>query len=304
MSEYEMTQKGGRERAVHILLAERLLGRPLKENEVVHHINGDKTDNRLENLRVMERGEHTRLHKTGVTPGADTVKKLREVHKGTPSKTRKLNREQTRDIAERLQKGELIRRLAKDNGVSCNIVRRIRDGTAYRDWLEDYPDDAFPLQEKKWEMPQESITARQRFSEEEVRKIRKRIQSGESDLSIARSVGASSSTIKSIRIGNTYKDIPWPEEERKPLHPDNLQDMTFILLKYPMSKKEDEYSALWEDYHMIPSPLAMMLLRLVRRALAGDRDLALMLLVLGGYDSLVAQIFMEESVILNTLFSV
>ena len=149
MSEYEMTQKGGRERAVHILLAERLLGRPLKENEVVHHINGDKTDNRLENLRVMERGEHTRLHKTGVTPGADTVKKLREVHKGTPSKTRKLNREQTRDIAERLQKGELIRRLAKDNGVSCNIVRRIRDGTAYRDWLEDYPDDAFPLQEKK-----------------------------------------------------------------------------------------------------------------------------------------------------------
>ena len=80
--------------------------------------------------------------------------------------------------------------------------------------------------------------------------------------------------------------------------------MTIILLKYPMSKKEDEYKALWEDYHMIPSPLAMMLLRLVRRALAGDRDLALMLLVLGGYDSLVAQIFMEESVILNTLFSV
>ena len=303
MSEYEMTQKGGRERAVHILLVEQLLGRPLEENEVVHHINGDKTDNRLENLRVMERGEHTRLHKTGVTPGADTVKKLREAHKGTPSKTRKLNREQTGDIAERLQKGEPIRRIAKDNGVSCNIIRRIRDGTAYRDWLEDYPDEAFPLQEKKWDMPQEKITARQRFSEEEVQKIRRRIRAGESDLSIARSLGASSSTIKSIRIGKTYKDIPWPVEERKPLHPDNLQDMTFILLKYPMSRKEDEYKALWEDYHMIPSPLAMMVLRLVRRALAGDRDLALMLLVLGGYDSLVAQIFMEESVILNTLFS-
>ena len=55
MSEYEMTQKGGRERAVHILLVEQLLGRPLEENEVVHHINGDKKDNRLENLRVMRR---------------------------------------------------------------------------------------------------------------------------------------------------------------------------------------------------------------------------------------------------------
>ncbi|MBQ3372414.1 MAG: hypothetical protein IJG40_04675 [Oscillospiraceae bacterium] len=45
---------------------------------------------------------------------------------------------------------------------------------------------------------------------------------------------------KDIRIGSTYKDIPWPEEERKPLHPDNLQDMTFSLLKYTMSRKEDE----------------------------------------------------------------
>ena len=32
MSEYEMTQKGGRERAVHILLAEQLLGRLLEDN--------------------------------------------------------------------------------------------------------------------------------------------------------------------------------------------------------------------------------------------------------------------------------
>ena len=303
MSEYEMTQKDGKERAVHILLAEQLLGRPLKDNEVVHHINDDKTDNRLENLRVMDRGEHTRLHKIGVTPGADTVKKLREVHKGAPSKTHKLEREQIRDIAQRLQKGEGICKLAKEKGVSCNVIRRIRDGTSYRDWLKDYPDDAFSLQEKKWEMPQEKITARQRFSEEEVQKIRKRIQSGETDLSIARSVGVTSSTIKNIRLGNAYKDIPWPEEERKPLHPDNLQDMTFILLKYPMSKKEDVYSALWEDYHMIPSPLAMMMLRVVRRALTGDRDLALMLLVLGGYEKHVAQIFMEESVILNTFFS-
>ena len=37
----------------HRIEAERALGRKLELGEVVHHVNGDKTDNRVGNLRVL-----------------------------------------------------------------------------------------------------------------------------------------------------------------------------------------------------------------------------------------------------------
>ena len=49
---------------LHRLIAEEHLGRKLKQNEVVHHINGVKTDNRIENLSVMGWGEHSALHRS------------------------------------------------------------------------------------------------------------------------------------------------------------------------------------------------------------------------------------------------
>jgi len=35
---------------------------PIPEGWVVHHVNGDKTDNHIENLACMSHGEHTGLH--------------------------------------------------------------------------------------------------------------------------------------------------------------------------------------------------------------------------------------------------
>lgn len=52
----------------HDLIAEALIGRRLRSDEVVHHINGIRSDNRPENLQVETRREHARKHVS--IPGA------------------------------------------------------------------------------------------------------------------------------------------------------------------------------------------------------------------------------------------
>lgn len=58
----EYTRGPNKGRSVHVVLMENKIGRPLEPDECVHHIDGDKHNNELNNLALLTRSGHMRLH--------------------------------------------------------------------------------------------------------------------------------------------------------------------------------------------------------------------------------------------------
>lgn len=65
---------------LHRLVMELTLGRALRPDEIVHHIDGDSLNNDPGNLRVMSQSEHARLH--GAQRSADELAAMRAAKRG------------------------------------------------------------------------------------------------------------------------------------------------------------------------------------------------------------------------------
>lgn len=58
-------KEGNFNKLLHRLIYEEHYGIKIPNNCCIHHINGDKLDNRISNLQMMTRREHSKLHNTG-----------------------------------------------------------------------------------------------------------------------------------------------------------------------------------------------------------------------------------------------
>lgn len=118
MKSYKTIWINGVQKRLHRYVMECALGRALSSDEMVHHINEDKLDNRLENLQIMTRAEHCQLHQKAYSP-----------------KTRFQNKYDIRveEVTAFVLASETVAQIAKRYDCSDTTIQRIVDSNKLRE---------------------------------------------------------------------------------------------------------------------------------------------------------------------------
>lgn len=122
------TEEGFRRK--HIYVMEQKLGRKLRIGEVVHHVDGNKLNNTIENLSVMLSSDHTILHHTGAKRSAETRHKISVKAKARAGRikhpSQKLSKDQVIEIRFKYEQSDSgYTTLARQYGVTRANIRNI-----------------------------------------------------------------------------------------------------------------------------------------------------------------------------------
>lgn len=133
MNNYKALRINGVKRDEHRVIMEKYLGRKLLSNEVVHHIDGNKRNNSIGNLQVLNRAEHARIHFN-----YENVKQDIETLRVTARKNSYIQYNMVKDIInsirEDIRLGLRNKEIVNKYNISKYRVSRIRTGVSWN-WV-------------------------------------------------------------------------------------------------------------------------------------------------------------------------
>lgn len=130
-AKYRKIRLGSRLIDEHRLVMERHLGRELRPDEIVHHRNEDKFDNRLSNLELTTRSEHAKHHRMGAVNSPATRRRISNALTGKRPGTANIPDEVVREIRAARTGGKGPTEISREYGIGKVTVIQICKRTRY-----------------------------------------------------------------------------------------------------------------------------------------------------------------------------
>lgn len=132
MNKYKAIKINGIKYDEHRYIMEQFLGRKLHRYEVVHHKDGNKLNNDLDNLVLMTLSDHAREHQIGKTVSEETKQRISNALKGRKSPSRKLDDCQVEQVRKLHNEGISNRQIAKIFSVGRQTINDIINKKHYK----------------------------------------------------------------------------------------------------------------------------------------------------------------------------